>query len=77
MDRPFNLGEKVWFYQKNAFVKGEKQYTYRKRVECVIVDGFYQYKTTQRREGWRVIVLYVDAYGNKQYMERRLETINF
>lgn len=75
MDNSFLIGKKAWFILFTRFEKGQNQKV--EKIECVIIDAFYQNKTRHRVEGWRVLIFYIDVYGNRQYKERYLDILNF
>ena len=74
MDKPFLVNQKAWFINYPRPLKGEKRKA--QKIECIIIDGYYQPNTRQRREGWKVMIMYIDEDGVKLYRERYLDRLN-
>ena len=70
MSRPFQAGEKVYYTTTH---QGEMA----DRIECIILDGFYQEKTEQRKEGWRLLLWKCDPYGDKDEIEKHIDELTW
>lgn len=69
LEKPFYFGQDAFYCHFGS--NGEIL----KTINCIILDGFYQEKTRDRREGWRVLIEYKKPLWGNRYTERYLDEL--
>lgn len=63
MNKPFKHGDKVFYLISKGTTNAPLKRSGR------IVDSFYQHKTLERREGWRVLLIMDDIDHCEKYYD--------
>ncbi len=68
MDKPFKKYDGVEWFVDSGVNKPQ-------RFRGYIVDGYYQQKTHNRKEGWRVSIRLSEKHGSNKYREKYLDEV--